>query len=90
VQVDLKELDGVKLGLEAGRVALDQKVQLFEKEKKGKEAEWDTMEKQLNQRRADIDETLVTVKVRLWRTGRERYVYRNEMKRMPVSCGVTG
>lgn len=70
MQVDRKELDGVKLGLEASRMALDQKVQLFEKEKKGKDAEWATMEKQLNQQRADFDKILVVAQVRLWRTGR--------------------
>jgi len=69
VQVDRKELDGVKLGLEAGRVALDQKVQLFEKEKKGKDAEWVTMEKQLNQQRADFDKILLVAQVRLWPDG---------------------
>lgn len=69
MQVDRKELDGVKLGLEAGRVALDQKVQLFEKEKKGKDAEWVTMEKQLNQQRADFDKILLVAQVRLWPDG---------------------
>ena len=67
--MDRKELDGVKLGLEAGRVALDQKVQLFEKEKKGKDAEWVTMEKQLNQQRADFDKILLVAQVRLWPDG---------------------
>ena len=59
----------MKLGLEAGRVALDQKVQLFEKEKKGKDAEWVTMEKQLNQQRADFDKILLVAQVRLWPDG---------------------
>jgi predicted kinase len=63
VQADRKELDAVKVSLEAARMALESKAAQFEAERKGKDAEWSTLEKQLDKQRAEFDKILVTAQV---------------------------